>query len=212
VVGRTGAGKSSLIGALFRLTEIESGLITVDHVNTKSLGLKQLRAAMALIPQVRAGMLLKNDWLSLNMGHHASDTPLCWCRAFPPAASERISRPSAASPVPLISPAGGLVTQPHPAALLFVQVPVLFTGSIRENLAPFGGHSDSALWSALRRAHLAPVVEDWEAEGLGGLDFVLGEGGSPLSAGQKQLLALARALLNPAKVSVAGGEGDGSGL
>lgn len=53
VVGRTGAGKSSLIGALFRLTEIESGLITVDHVNTKCLGLKQLRAAMALIPQVR---------------------------------------------------------------------------------------------------------------------------------------------------------------
>jgi ABC-type multidrug transport system fused ATPase/permease subunit len=78
---------------------------------------------------------------------------------------------------------------------------VLFTGSIRENLAPFGGHSDSALWSALRRAHLAPVVEDWQAEGLGGLDFVLGEGGSPLSAGQKQLLALARALLNPAKVT-----------
>lgn len=77
---------------------------------------------------------------------------------------------------------------------------MLFTGSIRENLAPFGGHSDSALWSALRRAHLAPVVEDWAAEGLGGLDFVLGEGGSPLSAGQKQLLALARALLNPAKV------------
>lgn len=85
-----------------------------------------------------------------------------------------------------------------------LQVPVLFTGSIRENLAPFGGHTDSALWSALRRAHLAPVVEDWEAEGLGGLDFVLGEGGSPLSAGQKQLLALARALLNPAKVGTRG--------
>lgn len=86
-------------------------------------------------------------------------------------------------------------------------MPVLFTGSIRENLAPFGGHTDSALWSALRRAHLAPVVEDWEAEGLGGLDFVLGEGGSPLSAGQKQLLALARALLNPAKVRKGGGGG-----
>jgi ABC-type multidrug transport system fused ATPase/permease subunit len=80
-------------------------------------------------------------------------------------------------------------------------VPVLFTGSIRENLAPFGGHCDSALWSALRRAHLAPVVEEWEREGLGGLDYQLGEGGSPLSAGQKQLLALARALLNPAKVT-----------
>jgi hypothetical protein len=58
VVGRTGAGKSSLIGALFRLTEIESGCISVDHVNTKALGLKQLRSAMALIPQVcvRSGL------------------------------------------------------------------------------------------------------------------------------------------------------------
>jgi ATP-binding cassette subfamily C (CFTR/MRP) protein 1 len=53
VVGRTGAGKSSLIGALFRLTEIESGFIAVDGVNIRSLGLKQLRGAMALIPQVR---------------------------------------------------------------------------------------------------------------------------------------------------------------
>jgi len=53
-VGRTGAGKSSLIGALFRLMEIESGFIAVDSVNTKSLGLKQLRSAMALIPQVRS--------------------------------------------------------------------------------------------------------------------------------------------------------------
>ena len=52
VVGRTGAGKSSLIGALFRLTEIESGCITIDGVNTKTLGLRKLRGAMALIPQV----------------------------------------------------------------------------------------------------------------------------------------------------------------
>lgn len=37
-----------------------------------------------------------------------------------------------------------------------LQVPVIFAGSIRENLAPFGGHSDAALWSALRRSHLAP--------------------------------------------------------
>eukprot|EP00775_Hariotina_reticulata_P014677 gene14677-14830_t len=52
VVGRTGAGKSSLIGALFRLTEIESGFIKVDGVDTKTLGLRRLRSAMALIPQV----------------------------------------------------------------------------------------------------------------------------------------------------------------
>lgn len=56
VVGRTGAGKSSLIGALFRLTEICGGVITVGDLDTRSLGLRSLRGAMALIPQVLAGV------------------------------------------------------------------------------------------------------------------------------------------------------------
>ncbi len=76
-----------------------------------------------------------------------------------------------------------------------VQVPVLFTGSMRDNLDPFREHPDAAVWAALRRAHLAPVVEASPA----GLDMILSEGGSPLSAGQKQLAALARALLKHSK-------------
>ena len=51
-MGRTGAGKSSLIGALFRLTPIEGGCIYIDGVDTSTLPLKRLRGAMALIPQV----------------------------------------------------------------------------------------------------------------------------------------------------------------
>lgn len=39
------------------------------------------------------------------------------------------------------------------------QVPVLFTGSMRENLDPFRKHDDAQVWAALRRAHLAPLVE-----------------------------------------------------
>ena len=42
------------------------------------------------------------------------------------------------------------------------------------------------------------MVEAWPA----GLDALLQEGGAPLSAGQKQLLALARAQLNPSKILV----------
>eukprot|EP00884_Botryococcus_braunii_P007509 jgi/Botrbrau1/1675/Bobra.116_2s0019.1 len=78
------------------------------------------------------------------------------------------------------------------------QVPVLFTGTLRSNLTPFGEHTDAECWAALRRAHLAPAIE---AQPLG-LDLVLTEGGAPLSAGQKQLVALARALLRRSKVLV----------
>jgi len=72
---------------------------------------------------------------------------------------------------------------------------VLFTGTLRFNLTPFGEHSDAECWAALRRAHLAGVAE---ASPLG-LDLVLREGGAPLSAGQKQLVALAHALLRHSK-------------
>lgn len=54
VVGRTGAGKSSVINALFRLQELAGGRIVVDGVDTSRLDLRALRRSMALIPQARS--------------------------------------------------------------------------------------------------------------------------------------------------------------
>ncbi|XP_030210095.1 multidrug resistance-associated protein 4-like isoform X2 [Gadus morhua] len=50
VVGRTGAGKSSLVSALFRLAEPQ-GKIYVDGILTSELGLHDLRQKMSIIPQ-----------------------------------------------------------------------------------------------------------------------------------------------------------------
>jgi len=51
VVGRTGAGKSSLIVALYRLAKIKRGHIEVDGVDCGNIGLHTLRSSMAIIPQ-----------------------------------------------------------------------------------------------------------------------------------------------------------------
>jgi len=54
VVGRTGAGKSTLTYALFRLAEIESGTIRLDGVDLSTLGLADVRGrknGMCIIPQ-----------------------------------------------------------------------------------------------------------------------------------------------------------------
>ncbi|KIX09957.1 uncharacterized protein Z518_01038 [Rhinocladiella mackenziei CBS 650.93] len=51
VVGRTGAGKSSLTLALFRIIEPITGSISIDGLNTSTIGLLDLRRRLAIIPQ-----------------------------------------------------------------------------------------------------------------------------------------------------------------
>lgn len=75
VVGRTGAGKSSLTLALFRIIEPVQGNISIDDLNTSTVGLLDVRQRLAIIPQDAAlfeGTIRDN----LDPGHVHDDTDL----------------------------------------------------------------------------------------------------------------------------------------
>ncbi|KDR78881.1 hypothetical protein GALMADRAFT_244520 [Galerina marginata CBS 339.88] len=51
IVGRTGAGKSSIMTALYRIVELTSGSVTLDDIDVSTIGLTDLRKSLAIIPQ-----------------------------------------------------------------------------------------------------------------------------------------------------------------
>ncbi|KAJ6594276.1 hypothetical protein B0H19DRAFT_1094788 [Mycena capillaripes] len=81
------------------------------------------------------------------------------------------------------------------------QVPELLVGSLRSNLDMFGQFDDATLNSALRSAGLSSLQEDLD-EGKLTLDSEISAGGSNLSVGQRQIIALARAIVRGSKLMI----------
>ncbi|KAF7364891.1 Multidrug resistance-associated ABC transporter protein [Mycena venus] len=81
------------------------------------------------------------------------------------------------------------------------QVPELLSGSLRANLDPFGQYDDVELNSALRAAGLFALQNETD-EGRITLDSAISTGGTNLSVGQRQILALARAIVRRSKILI----------
>eukprot|EP00474_Spongospora_subterranea_P010231 CRZ10689.1 hypothetical protein [Spongospora subterranea] len=83
------------------------------------------------------------------------------------------------------------------------QEPVVFAGTIRSNLDPYGEFSDDDMWHALSAVELTDHIRLMgSSESGAGLDAVCVENGSNFSLGQRQLFCIARAILTKSKVVV----------
>ncbi|CAL8071482.1 unnamed protein product [Orchesella dallaii] len=128
ICGRSGSGKSSLLMALFRISDVKNGRILIDGVNIHEIPLLKLRSSFSIIPQEN----------------------------------------------------------------------ILFSGTLRFNLDPEGKVPDIDIWSALELCQMKEAVMEMPGQ----LDADIKYGGESFSAGEKQLLALARAILHKSKVVI----------
>ena len=208
IVGRTGAGKSTLAALLFRLLEPRQGSVHIDGVDTSKIKLKQLRSRLAIIPQdpfLFSGTLRSNLDLEGSIDDYDLQVVLRRVHLVNPETGDP-QRPSAYPPVDqtiaALPPVEDAAPTETTALLPTPDVPA--TGlplplTPGEASLPLPGTpSDGAAEADAGTS--ADQQEATYAAAFNDLSTAISTGGGNLSQGQRQLVCLARALLTRPKI------------
>lgn len=168
IVGRTGAGKSSIMSALFRLVELSGGQITIDGRDISKVGLHDLRSRLSIIPQdptLFRGTVRSN----LDPFDQRSDLEM-WTALRQAFLVEAEAAATAAAAASKHSPKSS-------------------TGSV----SPVNGADEKGGASVARAQQPQQTIT---------LDSPVSEEGLNFSLGQRQLMALSRALVRRSRIVV----------